>query len=166
MNEIKVITEMCPEDRARLDKQTAAIEELTKALGEYPHKCENCAAYVADVLARVQAGGEKMVSHYEPAEEPKNEPQEPAKVETPATTPNEEEKPAEVTETPAEEPAEPSVTLAQIQQKVVQLCAAFDGTKKADVRAIINEYGAKVSDLKDQPDKWDEVWTKLTALEG
>jgi hypothetical protein len=71
---------------------------------------------------------------------------------------------AEPTPAPVEpEPAKPSVTLEQIQQKVVKLAAAG---KKAEVREIVTTYGAKVSDLKDQPDKWDEVWGKLTALEG
>ena len=158
MNEIKVITELCAEDRARLDRQTTAIEELTRALGEYPHKCENCAAYVADTFARAQAQA--------PHEEPKTEPQEPAEQEAPATTHAEEEKPAEVKEPPAEEPKnEPTVTLEQIQQKVVQICAGYEGKKKPAVRAIINTYGSKVSDLKEQPDKWTEVWEKLTALE-
>lgn len=76
--------------------------------------------------------------------------------------------PVQAPEAPAEAPqeptkTEPSVDLAQIQQKVVQLCAS--GEKKAAVRAVINEYGAKVSDLKDQPEKWDEVWKKLCAIE-
>lgn len=87
------------------------------------------------------------------------------------TTPEPEkapETPTEASQTPPWEPsepvkAEPSVDLAQIQQKVVQLCAS--GEKKAAVRAVINEYGAKVSDLKDQPEKWDEVWAKLAKIE-
>jgi hypothetical protein len=60
--------------------------------------------------------------------------------------------------------AEPSVDLAQIQQKVVQLCALDGGVHKAAVRGIINQYGVKVSDLKDQPEKWDEVWKKLCEI--
>lgn len=67
-------------------------------------------------------------------------------------------------DTPKEE-TEPSVTLEQIQQKVVKLCACANGSKKAQVKEIINTYGRKVSDLQDQPDKWPEVWDKLTALE-
>lgn len=65
---------------------------------------------------------------------------------------------------PAEK-VEPAVTLEQIQQKVVQL-AASGAEKKAKVREVISTYGTKVSDLKDKPEKWDEVWEKLTALEG
>lgn len=60
--------------------------------------------------------------------------------------------------------AEPSVDLAQIQQRVVMLCALDGGVHKAATRAVINQYGARVSDLKDQPEKWDEVWTKLCEI--
>lgn len=99
-----------------------------------------------------------------------NKPQEPAgeeKADEPTTNTPE---PVTAPEAPTEdkpEPvkAEPSVDLAQIQQKVVQLCALEGGAKKAAVRSIINQYGTKVSDLKDQPEKWDEVWTKLCELE-
>jgi hypothetical protein len=73
-----------------------------------------------------------------------------------------------IEEAPQPEPVKeekPAVTLAQIQQKVVQLCAGFGGKKKPQVREIISTYGEKVSDLKEQPDKWDEVWNKLTMLE-
>lgn len=77
--------------------------------------------------------------------------------------------PAPIEEEPQPEttsaPVKPSVTIEQIQQKVVQLCAAFGGKKKAQVREVISAYGAKVSDLKDQPDKWDEVWDKLAMIE-
>ena len=89
--------------------------------------------------------------------------------------------PTEATSKPAEQPEEPkkeepaapweettaapTVTLEQIQQKVVTLATMAGGTKKVKVREIISAYGAKVSDLKDHPDKWQEVWDRLTALE-
>lgn len=60
--------------------------------------------------------------------------------------------------------AEPTVTLEQIQQKVVSLVAQGDAMR-AKTREIISAYGKKVSDLKDLPEKWTEVWAKLTALE-
>ena len=60
---------------------------------------------------------------------------------------------------------EPTVTLAQIQQKVVLLCADTNGEKKAKARAIVTAYSPTVSGLSDFPDKWDEIWDKLTALE-
>jgi hypothetical protein len=73
------------------------------------------------------------------------------------------EAPAEV-ETPTTE--EPTVTLGQIQQKVVQLSAADNGKKKAKVREIIVAFSPTVSGLNDMPEKWSEIWDRLTALES
>lgn len=136
MNNITI--ELCAEDRARLDR-------LAEALEKYPHKCENCAKTVAEGVTAFVA---KEVSA--PSEEPKSEPQEPTKEEPPATNPD--------------DGPEPSVTLEQIQQKVIELAAGNNGAKKAKVREIINAYAQKVSDLP--VDKWEEVWAKLTALES
>ena len=136
MNNITL--ELCAEDRARLDR-------LAEALEKYPHKCENCAKSVAEGVAAFVA---KEVNNQ--SEEPDIKAQEPTKEEPPATN-------------PADEP-EPSVTLEQIQQKVIELAAGNNGAKKAKVREIINAYAQKVSDLP--VDKWEEVWDKLTALES
>jgi hypothetical protein len=54
-----------------------------------------------------------------------------------------------------------TVTLEDIRKKVIALCAA---DKKAEVKAIVNEYAERVPDLPE--DKWCEVYEKLTALEG
>lgn len=136
MNRITI--ELSAEDRARLDR-------LAEALEKYPHKCENCAKSVAEGVAAFVAEAVNT-----PSEEPKSEPHEPTKEEPPATNPADEN--------------EPAVTLEQIQQKVIQLAAGNNGAKKAKVREIINAYAQKVSDLP--VDKWDEVWTKLTAVES
>jgi hypothetical protein len=152
MNRITI--ELCAEDRARLDRLTAALE---KAADTY-------APVMLETPEQLRIPDELLQP--KPIEEPKNEPQESIEAETPATTPTEEEKPEEVKDAaPEEAKTEPAVNLAQIQQKVVQLCAGYEGKKKPAVRAIINTYGSKVSDLKEQPDKWNEVWDKLTALE-
>lgn len=55
----------------------------------------------------------------------------------------------------------PAVTRADVQQKVVALSAAG---KKAEVRAVVNAYAAKVSGIPE--DKLAEVLEKLNALEG
>lgn len=152
MNEIKIIHELCGEDRARLDRLTAALEGASHCRHDVQETEQ--LAIDPELLAL-----KKKMEEVQPLTEShgaKTEPQEPVEQETPATTPTEEEK-------PAEEPAKPAVTLAQIQQKVVQLCAGFNGTKKAAVREIVNAYAKKVSDLPE--DKWAEVWDKLTALE-
>lgn len=141
----RITIELCDEDRARLDR-------LAEALERYPHKCESCAQGVADTVAAVV----KATQETNTDEKAQEQPTEPTKEDTPATAPATEEMPADK--------AEPPVTLAQIQQKVVQLAAGADATKKAAVRAIIHDYAEKVSDLP--KDKWSEVWKRLAAMEG
>lgn len=117
----------------------ARLDKIIEKLGEIQQpNCSACVKTVAEVVSVHPAEAQAAA-------------EEPAPDEAPTETPE-----------PVEE-IKPVVTLEQIQQKVVQLAAAG---KKAEVRQIVNTYGAKVSDLKDQPDKWGEVWDKLTALEG
>jgi hypothetical protein len=129
-------------------KKIGELRELAKAAGVPAYyKCKK-EELIEKLLALAEAGyASEETAAESPREEalaaPAEEAAEPAPVEP--------------------EPAKPSVTLEQIQQKVVKLAAAG---KKAEVREIVTTYGAKVSDLKDQPEKWDEVWGKLTALEG
>jgi hypothetical protein len=142
-----ITIELCAEDRARLDK-------IIEGLASTP-RCDHGAKAVAETVAGITQ------SATEPQEAPKEEPK--------AETNPAEEAPQESTQDPEDsalaEKVEPTVTLEQIQQKVVQL-AASGAEKKAKVREVISAYGTKVSDLKDQPEKWGEVWEKLTALEG
>lgn len=142
-----ITIELCTEDRARLDKLTTALEQRIVPAETF--------------LRNSDATAEVAEAPTEPQEAPKEEP----KTETPPA----EETPQEATQEPeSDAPAEkvgPTITLEQIQQKVVQL-AAEGAEKKAKVRGVISTYGTKVSDLKDTPEKWDEVWQKLTALEA
>lgn len=138
----RIIIELCEEDRKLLNKITTGLEVFSHLLAE---------------LTKIPAQGVEVI------------PQELAVDEAATEQANNTPEPVTAPEAPAEdetepEKAEPSVDLAQIQQKVVQLCAA-GGAKKAAVREVINQYGAKVSDLKDKPEEWDEVWKKLCALE-
>ena len=68
-------------------------------------------------------------------------------------------------ETPAIAPQQ-SVTLAQIQQKVVQLSAANNGKHKAKVREIITAYSPTVSGLNDVTEAWPSIWESLLKLES
>lgn len=134
-----------------LDDQDRAFirETITDALAE---KCiETIRAVIAEVMA------ENGRSAAEPAG------QAPAEAPAPTTDTPKEEKPAEVKKTAKAEA--PAVTLEQIQAKVVQLAAA-GAEKKAGAREIISAYGTKVSDLKNKPEAWADVWAKLTALEA
>lgn len=112
-------------------------------------------ALISAVIAELQALNARNAA--EPAG------QAPAEAPAPTTDTPKEEKPAEVKKTAKAEA--PAVTLEQIQAKVVQLAAA-GAEKKAGAREIISAYGTKVSDLKDKPEAWADVWAKLTALEA
>jgi hypothetical protein len=150
-----ITIELCAEDRARLDKLTAALEAraATTPTADEPHP-DPIQQKLAETIAKAETPAEPTKPAAEDAE-----------TSAPPVTPAEEEKPTAKEDAPAEEP-EPTVTLEQIQQKVMQLAAGNGGAKKAKVREIINLYGSKVSDLKEQPEKWTEVWKKLTALES
>ena len=163
MNNITITHELCTEDRARLDRLTAALEALqppTVHVNPPIRKNVPEQMTIADVEQKL---AEAMAKASDPAEPPKNTTEE-AETSTPSTTQTEEEKPVVEEPTPAEETAEPTVTLEEIQQKVVQLAAANGGAKKAKVREIVNAHAKKVSDLPE--DKWADVWNQLVALES
>ena len=107
---------------------------------------QNCGTPYAVTLESTSEGAPQL-----PAQEPQDEPvAEPDAEPTP-----EDEQPT------AAEPAAPAVSLSDIQKKVVDLSVAG---KKDQVREIIKAYATKVSAIP--ADKVDEVWQKLTALEG
>jgi hypothetical protein len=136
-----IIIELCAEDRARLDRLTEALDKV--ATNPVP---------IFQITAEPPTAAQEV---------PKEEPQELAPQTTESATQPEPESVAPIV---SEEPT-PRITLTDIQSKVMQLATANGGAKKTQVRGIISAYGAKVSDLKEQPDKWTEVWAKLTALE-
>lgn len=145
MNEIKIIHELCAEDRARIDRLTLALENNV-------HNCEGC---VQPAIKMVQTTNDTHTE--EPAEAPETPTAEAAPIDHPAD------------ESPAEEAAAPAsetkliITQDQLQQKVMQLAAANGGALKAKVREIVNTYAKKVSDIPEGART--EVWHKLTELE-
>ena len=139
MNNINIITELCAEDRARIDKHTAALEALTAALG-------NVGTPFQTVKSEDSAPTEPMYEEDTGANDLGFEPVETDKEDEP--------------EAP-QETAAPKHTKAELQQKVVGLVSKG---KKEEVKAIIKVYAAKVSEVPE--DKVDEVWAKLEKLEG
>lgn len=149
MNHITLTHELSAEDRARIDRLTAALEALQPPT---VHIDPPTPAQIGDTL-----------------EEPKiaaGEPKPSAEVNTPTV----EEKPAEDSALPWEDTEsapttkeEPTLTADQVQQKVIALAAAKNGAHKKEVRAIIVAYAGKVSDIPE--DKLPEVWAKLIAFE-
>ena len=157
MNNINIIHELCAEDRARIDRLTAALEACTApsmSIAAAPVEKDDIQQKLEETLANTN----------DPAEAPKKA-TEPTEAPTAPIAQPQEETPTANEEAPQEEPQKPTVTLAQIQQKVVQLSAADNGKKKAKVREIVVAYSPTVSGLKDMPEKWSEIWDKLTALE-
>lgn len=169
MNEIKITTELCAEDRARIDRLTEALEKqapIEMQMTEMP----------LDIMAAVDKGfglGKlaETKDHGDfvgiiPEGTDLNDLAAPGtyKMETgpeaqPLPTAPEE------PETPAapEEPAAPQHTVAELQQKVINIVAG-GADKKAAVATIIKQYAAKVAAIP--VEKADEVWDKLSKLEG
>lgn len=158
MNEIKIIHELCAEDRARIDRLTLALENNV-------HDCASCAQTAIKmmqetpklIITKLEEGDPGYTTHEEPAEAPETPTAEAAPIDHPA-----DESPAEEATAPAEE-AKLTITQDQLQQKVMQLAAANNGAMKAKVREIVNTYAKKVSDIPEGART--EVWKKLTELE-
>lgn len=160
---------LCDDDRTRLDKIATLLENL---LENGRPDCSRCAQDVAKVMHQCvsQPAEEKPVqAPTVPQEQADEHP-----VADPFPTP-EPAAPTQEAATPEEEPQKPTVTLEQIQNKVIKLAASGAGVKdpalieqakakKAKVREIINAHAPKVSELP--PECWSTVWAELTALES
>lgn len=131
-NTINIILSISDEDRARLD---ALIEKL------------------APVKTEVYEEIDPEIPQETPQEAPEVEPQEESQPEPETAT--------EAAEPESYDITEPQYTVADVQQKVVALCAAG---KKAEVKAIVSAYAERVSLIP--AEKADEVMERLTALEG
>lgn len=157
MNTITIITELCQEDRNRLDVISDTLELIRQAMLN--------GAPAASVAAQDAPKSEPKAEPTPEAEAPaeaQNEPQ--AMPQTDlydedggeiAPEPTEPEAPAE--EAPTVEP----VALSDIQKKVVALSAAG---KKAEVREIVTKYASRVSAIP--VEHTAEVWQQLCALEA
>lgn len=148
-----IIIELCKEDRDRLDILNKALAMLTGQL-EGINAALEAKGIIETVVTEEVISTEYTAAsdtkpwdtrdlHQEAAEAP-----EPVEV---VTTP------------PAPETVqdEPTVTKQDIQQKVIELVGKG---KKAEVRGIITTYADNVSGLPDST--LNEVWARLTALEG
>ena len=157
MNNINVTVELCPEDRARIDKLTEALTALASAKAEavktLHHDSKN------DDITQML----KEALHMTPTEEsPKNATEAPEILDHPTLDPFPETPTA--TEEPSKAPTEeakPTVTMAMLTNKALTLSA---NGKKDKVKEIVHVYAPKVTALPE--DKWAEVYAKLCALEG
>ena len=136
MNEIKIITELCAEDRARLDRIAGLLEADIEAKLRTP----KTTAETPQKTAEPEPQGNTQP---EPATQAQPQKAEPVSAET------EEPKPEKV-----------YVNVEDIRRLVVTLSASG---KKDKAREVIQTYARTVSDLP--ADKYAEVWAKLKALE-
>ena len=127
-----ITIELCAEDRARLD---SLLAKLDRCIGEFIPSGEGHTDY------GYKAQGVEYATQDEAAEAKLEEIPEPYSEPCPFET--------------------PTVTRADVQQKVVALSAAG---KKEKVRAVVNTYAAKVSGIPE--DKLAEVLEKLNSLGG
>jgi hypothetical protein len=147
MNNITI--ELCAEDRARLDKLTDALHALASAKVEAVKPQDDIQKKLAETLASAEA-----------AKNAQDEAEAPNPTENPTEALNEAQaEPAKATQ--AEEPKKPTVTMQMLTNKAITLSAAG---KKDQVRDVVHQYAKTVTSLP--ADKWDEVYKKLTALEG
>ena len=136
---MNVITiELCAEDRARLDK---IIEHLGSL------RLPDCSACVAGVASYLEKAATVLD----------------APVVKEDTNKNDADLDAMLKKAINPESAKPAVTLEQIQKKATQI-AAGSAEKKAKLRAIVNQYAAKVTDLPEA--SWPTVWDALCNLES
>lgn len=148
MNEIKVTTELCAEDRARLDKTNELLAtiielELCKAIAD---KCVNA----KDVSEEPDELTKKL-------QEAVNSAQDATEENTPTTNPPIEETPTEA------ENAKPEkvISRAELGAKVREL---MTGGYKEQTKAIVKEYAPTVPGVPE--DKVTECYNRLVALEG
>jgi hypothetical protein len=148
MNEIKVTTELCAEDRARLDKTNELLAtiielELCKAIAD---KCINA----KDVSEEPDELTKKL-------QEAVNSAQDATEENTPTTNPQIEEKHTEA------ENAKPEkvISRAELGAKVREL---MTGGYKEQTKAIVKEYAPTVPGVPE--DKVTECYNRLVALEG
>lgn len=150
-NLITIEHQLCTEDRARIDRLTAALEAAAN-LGTVVNITtqDDLQAQLAATMAKAEG--------FVGAKSPTNatgEQEDPA----PTNTPEAEEKPEN--ETPTPPATEKTVSQADIKKKFMELSA---NGKKAEAKAIILPHASKISEIPD--DKCSEVYEKLVALEG
>lgn len=131
-----ITIELCAEDRARIDRLTAALEAVRTPI------------IVEETIAEPE--------EYDTLETSTETPQKADEADKVETTPAEPETPKN-----EEKTAAPEVTVDDLRSKYMGLSAT---PKRDEARAIIKSYAEKISDIP--ADKRAEVLEKLNALEG
>lgn len=140
-NTVTIITELCPEDRKRIDELIAFAGLIASEMKG--HGAQVCAEAEEEPQEAPRPLNPDVIMPQHPADvlPPHGEPE-------PAATP---------------EPELPKYTKEDILAKVQSL-AGPNNPKREQAKAIVKSYGAKVSDIP--ADKYTEVMMQLIALEG
>lgn len=153
MTEVKIVYEMCQEDRARLD---AILKELRLSRPN----CEQCVSYLAEAWKQAT---EKSIPAGHPVDAVP-----PATVED-VVTPEPEEKPATAAPAPEPAPEAPAPAtnavpfdISDVRWKVMSL-AKVSQAVKARVKALTNEYAESITAMK--PEDYPEFMARLSELE-
>lgn len=153
MSELKIIVELCPEDRGRLDAILAELKEARP-------NCEHCVEALGDAWTKATAA--RMSAHPADAVPPA----EAADV----VTPPPEEKPAEAAPGPAEKAPDPApaaeapvYSLADVRRAVMG-ASRQSQEMKAKVKALVNEYAEGVTAMK--AEDYPAFMERLGALCG
>lgn len=145
MNTINVTVELGPESQAKLDKILEALHGLH----------HNCAGCVETAVSMTKDLAEAAAAVANVPEQETQETDPPAEESAPAGQPE----PAA-----APEPEAPKYTKADVLALVQKLAAPTSPeAKRTGAKAIVKEYGAKVSDIPEA--KYGEVMDKLTKLD-
>ena len=135
----KIVFELCPEDRDRLDAIITGLARITGAEEAMPRVAEAVSSIAAAAPSATEAAAEEHpidapVEHFDP----------------PASDPE-----------PEPEPEVPVVSLGEFQKAIVVRCAASPEMKKK-VQALIKKYAESVSLVPEE--KRAEVLAALAEL--
>lgn len=150
---MNITIELAEDDRARLDRLTAALERAAAAYEA-----------VSTGTERIDTPAPTTQTDAEPTPAPQTDAEPPSASATPSEAPAPENNTPEP-EKPAESRTEPPTataqyTMADVRSRVTALLANPE-SKKA-VKKIITEYAPKVSEIP--PEKYAEVVARLDAL--
>lgn len=158
---MNVITiELCAEDRARIDRLTGALEARVR---QVQYCLDNDLVDVGEPEKQteddVAKAAREALKNAQPTEAPKNAQDAPKASDHPTLDPFPE---APTAKAEASEASTRSVSAAELQHRVIELCRVG---KKDKVREIVSTYGVQTVAAIPE-DKRTEVYDKLKALGG
>ena len=145
MSELKIVMELCPEDRARLD---AILEELKSSRPN----CERCVSAMGESWKNATAAAQHPVDAVPPATV-----EDVAPAPDPAPAPA----PAAADPGPAPAPEEEKYTLEKVRSAVMSASRKSPELKKK-VKALLNQYAESVTKLPEVD--YPVFMAKLNAL--